>query len=90
MHVKLIGYTSDPEKLPAMAATLTHSKTKPEDLQNLPIKKQTAILEQVLKLGHTSVIEHASFTFAISLCGIVSRVTLSKASAMSTSVSQTM
>ncbi len=66
MHVKLIGYTSDPEKLPAMAATLTHSKIKPEDLQDLPIKKQAAILEQVLKLGHTSVIEHASFTFAIS------------------------
>ena len=66
MHVKLIGYTSDPEKLPAMAATLTHSKTKPEDLKTLSIKKQATILEQVLKLGHTSVIEHASFTFAIS------------------------
>jgi len=66
MHVKLIGYTSDPEKLPAMAATLTHSKTKPEDLEGLPKKKQAMILDQVLKLGHTSVIEHASFTFAIS------------------------
>jgi thymidylate synthase (FAD) len=66
MHVKLIGYTSDPEKLPAMAATLTHSKTKPEELEDLPKKKQAMILDQVLKLGHTSVIEHASFTFAIS------------------------
>src|SRR4030042_2697340 len=66
MHVKLIGYTSDPEKLPAMAATLTHSKTKPEELEGLPKKKQAIILDQVLKLGHTSVIEHASFTFAIS------------------------
>jgi thymidylate synthase (FAD) len=66
MHVKLIGYTSDPEKLPAMAATLTHSKIKPEDLEKLPKMNQAAILEQVLKLGHTSVIEHASFTFAIS------------------------
>lgn len=66
MNVKLIGYTSNPEKLPAMAATLTHSKIKPENLEKLSEKEQSAILNQVLKLGHTSVIEHASFTFAIS------------------------
>jgi len=66
MNVKLIGYTSDPEKLPAMAATLTHSKVKPEILHKTSKKEQSAVLEQVLKLGHTSVIEHASFTFAIS------------------------
>jgi thymidylate synthase (FAD) len=66
MNVKLIGYTPDPEKLPAMAATLTHSKTKPENLDKMSEKEQSAILEQVLRLGHTSVIEHASFTFAIS------------------------
>jgi thymidylate synthase (FAD) len=66
MNVKLIGYSSDPEKLPAMAATLTHSKIKPEDLDTISGKEQSAILEQVLKMGHTSVIEHASFSFAIS------------------------
>jgi thymidylate synthase (FAD) len=66
MNVKLIGYTSDPEKLPAMAATLTHTKIKPENLNKMPNKKQSAVLRQVLNLGHTSVIEHASFTFAIS------------------------
>jgi thymidylate synthase (FAD) len=66
MNVKLIGYTSDPEKLPAMAAALTHSKTKPEDIEKTSKKEQSAVLEQVLSLGHTSVIEHASFTFAIS------------------------
>jgi thymidylate synthase (FAD) len=66
MNVKLIGYTSNPEKLPAMAATLTHSKIKPETLDKTSGKEQLAVLEQVLKLGHTSVIEHASFTFAIS------------------------
>jgi thymidylate synthase (FAD) len=66
MNVKLVGYTSDPEKLPAMAATLTHSKTKPENLEKISKKEQAAVLEQVLKLGHTSIIEHASFTFAIS------------------------
>jgi thymidylate synthase (FAD) len=66
MNVKLIGYTPNPEKLPAMAAILTHSKIKPETLDKKPRKEQSAVLEQVLKLGHTSVIEHASFTFAIS------------------------
>jgi len=66
MNVKLIGYTSDPEKLPAMAATLTHTKIKPENLDTISDKEQSAVLKQVLNLGHTSVIEHASFTFAIS------------------------
>jgi thymidylate synthase (FAD) len=66
MNVKLLGYTSSPEKLPAMAAILTHSKIKPENLEKTPKKEHSAVLEQVLKLGHTSVIEHASFTFAIS------------------------
>lgn len=66
MNVKLVGYTSSPESLPAMAALLTHSKIKPEDLGETPEKEQSVVLEQVLKLGHTSVIEHASFTFAIS------------------------
>ena len=32
MNVKLIGFTPNPEKIPAMAAKLTHSRTKPEDL----------------------------------------------------------
>jgi thymidylate synthase (FAD) len=66
MNVKLIGYSSSPEKLPAMAATLTHSKIKPENLSTLSERKQSAVLDQVLGLGHTSVIEHTSFTFAIS------------------------
>ena len=66
MNVKLIGYSSNPEKLPAMAATLTHSKIKPENLTTLSERRQSAVLEQVLGMGHTSVIEHTSFTFAIS------------------------
>ena len=66
MNVKLIGFTPDPEKIPAMAAKLTHSKIKPEDLDKSSDKELKVILEQVMKLGHTSVIEHTSFTFAIS------------------------
>jgi thymidylate synthase (FAD) len=66
MNVTLIGWTTYPEKLPAMAATLTHSKIKPQDLAKKSDKDLSAVLKQVMNLGHTSVIEHASFTFAIS------------------------
>ncbi len=66
MNVKLIGYTPNPERIPAMAAKLTHSKTKPEDLDKSSDKELKAILEHVINVGHTSVIEHVSFTFAIS------------------------
>ena len=66
MNVKLIGFTPDPEKMPAMAAKLTHSIIKPEELDKSSNKELMAILEQVLNLGHTSIVEHTSFTFAIS------------------------
>ena len=66
MNVKLIGHTPNPEKIPAMAAKLTHSKTKPENLDKSSDKELKQILDYVLKAGHTSVIEHTSFTFAIS------------------------
>jgi len=66
MNVKLVGFTPNPEKLPAMAAKLTHSKTKPEELDKSSDKELKAILEHVVSLGHTSVIEHTCFTFAIS------------------------
>jgi thymidylate synthase (FAD) len=66
MNVKLIGFTPNPEKIPAMAAKLTHSKTKPEELDKTSDKELNTILKQVLNLGHTSVIEHTNFTFAIS------------------------
>ena len=66
MNVKLIGFTPNPEKIPAMAAKLTHSKTKPEDLDKTSDKELKSVLDYVMNLGHTSVIEHASFNFAIS------------------------
>ena len=66
MNVKLIGFTPAPEKIPAMAAKLTHSKTKPENLGKTSDKELSAFLEHVMNLGHTSVVEHTCFTFAIS------------------------
>jgi thymidylate synthase (FAD) len=66
MNVKLIGFTPNPEKIPAMAAKLTHSKIKPEDLGKTSDKELKNILNYVMKMGHTSVIEHTCFTFSIS------------------------
>ena len=66
MNVKLIGFTPNPEKMPALAAKLTHSKIKPEDLDKTSDEELNAILKHVMNLGHNSIIEHASFTFAIS------------------------
>jgi thymidylate synthase (FAD) len=66
MKATLVGYSPDPEKVPGMAAMLTHSKASPETLQQVPEKESKKVLEQVLGLGHASVIEHTCFTFAIS------------------------
>ncbi|HID25527.1 MAG TPA: FAD-dependent thymidylate synthase [Thermoplasmata archaeon] len=66
MKVTLIKYTPEPEKVCGMAAALTHSKATPEEVQNLDNTKLKEILSQVIELGHTSVVEHAQFTFAIS------------------------
>jgi len=66
MNVKLIGFTPNPEKIPALAAKLTHSKTNPEELEKTSDEELKAILKHVMNLGHTSVIEHTNFTFAIS------------------------
>jgi len=66
MDVSLIGMSPNPENVPAMAALLTHSKSTPQELEQQDKTKYEAVLKEVLKLGHTSVIEHTSFTFAIS------------------------
>ncbi|MEM0466066.1 MAG: FAD-dependent thymidylate synthase [Candidatus Thermoplasmatota archaeon] len=66
MNVKLISFTPNPEKISALAAKLTHSKIKPEELEKLSVKELLPVLEQVMQLGHTSVVEHTYFTFAIS------------------------
>ncbi len=66
MDVTLIGMMPQPEVLPGMAAKLTHSKTVPSELETSSKKELKAILKQVMELGHTSVIEHTCFSFAVS------------------------
>ena len=46
MNVKLIGYTPNPEKIPAMAGMLTHSKSKPEDFK-MQVCLQIRVRQQI-------------------------------------------
>ncbi len=66
MNVKLISFTPLPERISAMAAKLTHTSTTPEEVEKSSDKELQAILKEVMHRGHTSVIEHAYFTFSIS------------------------
>jgi len=67
MEVELIAYTPEPDRVCAAAARLTHSKLAGEKLvEQMSEEEISRLLRNVLKEGHTSVIEHASFTFSIS------------------------
>ena len=67
MEVKLITHTPDPDRTCAAAARLTHSRLTGEKLiEQMSDKDIKMLLDGVMKLGHTSVVEHASFTFSIS------------------------
>ncbi|RLF54224.1 MAG: FAD-dependent thymidylate synthase [Thermoplasmata archaeon] len=66
MDVRIISHTPDPDRVCAIAAALTHSKKKPEEIERLDDETLMSILSRVIDLGHLSVVEHASFTFAIS------------------------
>ncbi|MDY6985232.1 MAG: FAD-dependent thymidylate synthase [Candidatus Thermoplasmatota archaeon] len=67
MEVELIAYTPEPDRVCAAAARLTHSKLAGEKLvEQMSEEEISRLLRNVLKAGHTSVIEHASFTFSIS------------------------
>jgi len=69
MLVKLIAYTPDPEKVTAVAAYTSISKEGPtEKMKTLDEKRSKNVLRHVVGYGHHSVIEHASFTFAVEGC----------------------
>jgi thymidylate synthase (FAD) len=66
LKVILLRHTPDPEETVAMAAKLCYS---PADISSLKEKIETrdqkAFVEKLIKMGHMTPIEHASFTFAI-------------------------
>ena len=66
MNVTLIEHTPNPEQTVALAARLCYS---PVSIGELREKLETAdiekFLDKIMSLGHHSVLEHVSFTFAI-------------------------
>lgn len=66
MRVELISHTHDPERTVAAAIRLCYSASDVDQIREAIDDAEAArLIKKVLKLGHASVLEHASFTFAI-------------------------
>ncbi|HEY5997476.1 MAG TPA: FAD-dependent thymidylate synthase [Candidatus Deferrimicrobiaceae bacterium] len=66
MNVVLLASTPKPEQLVALAARLCYSPTSIEDLKAEVARKDVRkFIQHVIAMGHTSVLEHASFSFGI-------------------------
>ncbi|MFQ5736385.1 MAG: FAD-dependent thymidylate synthase [Thermodesulfobacteriota bacterium] len=66
MNVTLLNFTPEPEKTVTLAARLCYSEDSipelEEKVQGVSTKK---FLGKILKMGHLSVLEHASFSFGV-------------------------
>lgn len=66
MNVTLLNFTPEPEKTVTLAARLCYSGDTlaelEEKVESVPTEK---FLGRILKMGHLSVLEHASFTFGV-------------------------
>lgn len=66
VKVKLICYTPEPERTVAMAARLCYSPVGAEELAERMQPEQVAgLVRKIIELGHSSTLEHVTFTFAI-------------------------
>lgn len=65
MLVQLLTHTPDPEAVVAAAARLCYSPSSIDQLLEKSRSDREALLRKILSLGHTSVLEHANFTFGI-------------------------
>ena len=66
MKVELISYTKDPEKVVAVAVRQCYSPASASDMKKKITEAERAkFIKMVVATGHTSTIEHVSFTFAI-------------------------
>ena len=66
MIVELLKYTQEPEKTCVIAGRLCYSAVGIEELkEKLTQDKIEDILKRIIKSGHLSVLEHASFSFGV-------------------------
>ena len=65
MHVELLYHTPDPERAIATAARLCYAPVGAAELmETMPEDRVRSVLSTVIKSGHLSTLEHASYTFA--------------------------
>ncbi len=66
LKVALMRHTADMQELVALGARLCYSRADVDTLQKrIEEKDQTAFIQRLMDMGHDSVMEHASFTFAV-------------------------
>jgi thymidylate synthase (FAD) len=66
LRVELLSYTADPEQNVVAGIRQCYSKVSAEELKEKTNEEtRNRLIEQVIGSGHTSTIEHASFTFGI-------------------------
>lgn len=66
MKVALIRHTLSPEEVVALGARLCYSRARVDDLlERVSTRDQTDFVGRIMRMGHDSVLEHASFTFGI-------------------------
>lgn len=66
MQVELLYHTPDPERAIATAARLCYAPVGASELmETMPEERVASVLSTIMKSGHFSTLEHASYTFAI-------------------------
>lgn len=65
MKVTLIAHTPEPERVCTMSAKTCYSPKHPDDIYG-EYRGNNKVLNDVIDSGHLSVLEHVTFTFAVS------------------------
>jgi thymidylate synthase (FAD) len=66
MHVELLYHTPDPERAIATAARLCYAPVGASELmETMSEDRVKSVLSTIMKSGHFSTLEHASYTFAV-------------------------
>lgn len=66
MQVELLYHTPDPERAIATAARLCYAPVGASELmETMPDERVESVLSTIMKSGHFSTLEHASYTFAV-------------------------
>lgn len=66
MVVKLLSHTPEPEKLIAIAAKNCYSKTSIDEIEdNLTEESIEKFINMLVSVGHSSPLEHVTFTFGV-------------------------